>query len=93
MSLVQALQYELGAQIPHSSSSYQEPQARPPIVNTQPKSDHYNEYGSAIVDDNAAVPSDVAPRVFDVAPLNVMNKARRLVITSLIIVSNLVQVG
>lgn len=38
-------------------------------------------------------PTETMRRVFDVAPLNVMNKARRTAITVLIIVSNLVQVG
>ncbi|KAJ9203079.1 hypothetical protein DTO164E3_2550 [Paecilomyces variotii] len=91
MSLVQALQYELSAQIPRSSSSHQEPQLQPSMDTMPATSDHQNGFQDDIVDENTPIPAEVARRVFDVAPLNVMNKSRRVVITSLVIFSNLVQ--
>ncbi|KAL1882478.1 hypothetical protein Plec18167_002894 [Paecilomyces lecythidis] len=94
MSLVQALQYELNSQIPRSSFIHQEPPLEPSSGTTPatPATPNYpNDFQDAVVDDNAPIPPEMAPRVFDVAPLNVMNKARRVIITSLIIFSNLVQ--
>lgn len=92
MSLVQTLQYELSAQIPRSSSSHQEPQLQPSMDTMPATPDHQNGFQDDIVDENTPIPAEVARRIFDVAPLNVMNKSRRVVITSLVIFSNLVQV-